>query len=66
MIQEFIGQNEQQREKCKTWQQGLEETLELKVQEFIGQDKQQRGKWRLETGVGKDARTKDETPHRPD
>ena len=42
MIQEFIGQNEQQREKCKTWQQGLEESQELKVQEFIGQDKQQR------------------------
>jgi hypothetical protein len=38
----FIDQTEQQREKFKTWQLSLEETLEVKAQDFIGHDKQQR------------------------
>ena len=33
---------EQQREKFKTWQHGLEETLELKTQEIIAQNKRQK------------------------
>lgn len=37
----FTDETEQQRKKFKTWQHGLEETLELKVQEFIGQDEKQ-------------------------
>ena len=32
--QEIIEQYEQQKEKFKTWQCGLEETLELKTQEL--------------------------------
>ena len=36
----FIDESEQQRDKLKTCQQGLEGTLELKVQDFIGQGKQ--------------------------
>ena len=38
----FIDESEQQRDKLKTWQHGLEETLELKVQDLIGQNKQQK------------------------
>lgn len=41
-IWKFIERNEQYREKFKTWQHRLEETLELKAQKFIGHDKQQR------------------------
>jgi spore cortex formation protein SpoVR/YcgB (stage V sporulation) len=38
----FIDESEQQRDKLKIWQHGLEETLELKVQDLIGQNKQQK------------------------
>jgi hypothetical protein len=41
-FQKFIDETEQQRNKLKTWQHGLEETLELKVQNFIGQNKQKK------------------------
>ena len=41
-IQEFIEQHEQQKEKFKTCQRGLEETLELKTQEMIVQSKRQK------------------------
>lgn len=47
----FTDETEQQRKKFKTWQHGLEETLELKVQEFTGQDEKQREEnegWRQE------------------
>lgn len=37
--QEIIEQYEQQKEKFKTWQSGLEETLELKTQEIMDQNK---------------------------
>jgi hypothetical protein len=36
----FIDESEQQRDKLKTWQHGLEEVLEPKVQDFMGQNKQ--------------------------
>ena len=32
----FIDEYEQQRDKFKTWEHSLEETLELRVQYFIG------------------------------
>ena len=38
-MQKIIDEAEQQRDKLKTCQQGLEGTLELKVQNFIGHDK---------------------------
>ena len=38
----FIDESEQQRDKLKTWQHSLEETLELKVRDLIGQNKQQK------------------------
>lgn len=41
-FQKSIDETEQQRDKPKTWQHGLEETLELQIQDFIGQNKQQK------------------------
>lgn len=40
--QEIIEQYEQQKEKFKTWQSGLEETLELKTWKIMGQKKRQK------------------------
>lgn len=37
-----MEQHEQQKEKIKTWQCSLEETLELKAQEIIDQNKRQK------------------------
>ena len=41
-IQENIEQHKQQIEKFKTWQHGLEDTLELKTQEIMNQNKRQK------------------------
>lgn len=42
-LEKFIDETEQQRDKLKTWQHSLEETLELKAQEIAGHNKQEVG-----------------------
>ena len=42
-IEKSIEQHEHQKEKLKTWQCDLEETLELNSQEIIDQNKRQKG-----------------------
>jgi hypothetical protein len=43
-MQKIIEQHEQQKENFKTWQHGLEETLELKTQEIMNQNERQNDK----------------------
>ena len=43
-VQDFIGQNKQQKEETEAWRQKLEEMLEQKFLKFIDESEQQRDK----------------------
>ena len=61
-MQKIIEQHEQQKENFKTWQHGLEETLDLKTQEFMDQNKRQKGENELKVQdfIGQNKQQKEE------